>query len=63
MEREALWRSVVETKHDNTRGEWCSKEVVRLFGEGVWNPSTQEVYKISPKMRKKNSINLKTLQK
>jgi hypothetical protein len=24
-EMETLWRSVVETKYDSTRGGWCSK--------------------------------------
>jgi hypothetical protein len=36
MDREALWRLVVETKYDNTRGGWCSKEVIETFGVGVW---------------------------
>jgi hypothetical protein len=36
MDREALWRLVVETKYDSTRGGWCSKEVMGTFGVGVW---------------------------
>jgi hypothetical protein len=36
MERETLWRLVVETKFDNMRGDWCSKEIVGPFGVGVW---------------------------
>jgi hypothetical protein len=36
MEREALWRSVVETKYDSLRGGWCSKEVAGPFRVGVW---------------------------
>jgi hypothetical protein len=26
----------VETKFDNMRGDWCSKEIVGPFGVGVW---------------------------
>jgi hypothetical protein len=36
MEREALWRMVIYTKYDCLRGGWCSKEVMRPFGVGVW---------------------------
>jgi hypothetical protein len=36
IERDALWILVVESKYDSTRGGWCSKEVVGLFGAGVW---------------------------
>jgi hypothetical protein len=35
MEREALWRSVVDTKYDSLREGWCSKEVAGLFGVGA----------------------------
>jgi hypothetical protein len=35
MEREALWRLVVEVKYDNMWGGWCSKEV-GSFRVGVW---------------------------
>jgi hypothetical protein len=35
MEREALWRLVIETKYDSLRVGWCSKEVTRPFGVGV----------------------------
>jgi hypothetical protein len=27
MDREALWRLVIETKYDSILGGWCSKEV------------------------------------
>jgi hypothetical protein len=36
MDREALWRLVTETKYNNIRGGWCSKEVTGTFGVGVW---------------------------
>jgi hypothetical protein len=36
VEGEALWRLVIETKYDCTRVGWCSKEVMRTFGVGVW---------------------------
>jgi hypothetical protein len=32
MDREALWRLVVETKYDRSRGCWCFKEVTGTFG-------------------------------
>jgi hypothetical protein len=30
----ALWRSVVEVKHGG--GGWCSNEVSRTYGVGMW---------------------------
>ena len=36
MEREALWRLVVETKYDSMRGGFCFKKVVGPFGVGMW---------------------------
>jgi hypothetical protein len=36
MEWEALWRMVIYTKYDCLRGGWCSKELMRPFGVGVW---------------------------
>lgn len=32
MERDALWRKVVDIKYGSTRGGWCSKEVGGSFG-------------------------------
>jgi len=37
MEREALWRLVVDNKYDNLRGGWCSKRVVGPYGVGCRN--------------------------
>jgi hypothetical protein len=36
MERDALWRKVVNIKYGSMRGGWCSKEVVGSFGVGIW---------------------------
>jgi hypothetical protein len=36
MDREALWRLVVDAKYNSSRGGWCSEEVVGSFGVGVW---------------------------
>jgi len=36
MERDALWRKVVDVKYGSMRGGWCSKEVGGSFGFGVW---------------------------
>jgi hypothetical protein len=36
MEREALWRLVIEAKYESRRGGWCSKEVMGTYGVGVW---------------------------
>jgi hypothetical protein len=36
MERDALWRKVVDIKYGSMRGGWCSKEVGGSFGVGVW---------------------------
>jgi hypothetical protein len=36
MEREALWRLVIEAKYEILGGGWCSKEVMRTYGVGVW---------------------------
>jgi hypothetical protein len=35
MERDALWRLVVEAKYDSLWEGWCSIEVVGSFGVGV----------------------------
>ena len=38
INREALWRLVIETKYNSARGGWCSKEskeVMGTFGVGV----------------------------
>jgi hypothetical protein len=36
IDRVALWRLVIETNYDGTRAGWCSKEVTKTFGVGVW---------------------------
>jgi hypothetical protein len=36
LERDALWRKVVDFKYGSMRGGWCSKEVGGSFGFGVW---------------------------
>jgi hypothetical protein len=33
---DALWKKVVDIKYDSMRGGWCSKEVGRPYGVGVW---------------------------
>jgi hypothetical protein len=37
-EREAYWRKVVEeeVKYGSMEGDWCTKQVERPFGVGVW---------------------------
>jgi hypothetical protein len=36
MDREELWRLVIETEYDSIRGSLCSKEVTGPFGVGIW---------------------------
>jgi hypothetical protein len=36
MDREALWRLVIDAKYNSSRGGWCYEEVVGPFGVGVW---------------------------
>ena len=36
MEREALWRFLVDNKYDSLGGGWSSKEVVGHYGVGMW---------------------------
>jgi hypothetical protein len=36
LERDALWRKVVDFKYGSMRGGCCSKEVGSSFGFGVW---------------------------
>jgi hypothetical protein len=36
MEREALWRLVIEAKYECMRGGWSSKEVMGTYGVRVW---------------------------
>jgi hypothetical protein len=36
LEREALWRLVIEVKYGSLRGGWCSTEVVGTYGMSVW---------------------------
>jgi hypothetical protein len=35
-EREALWRLVTDVKFETLKGGWYSKEVLGIFGVGVW---------------------------
>ena len=42
MEREALWRLVVDIKYDGLREGWCAKEVGGSFGVGVWKYTRRE---------------------
>jgi hypothetical protein len=35
-EKEAYWRKVVEIKYGSMEGDWCTKQVERPFGVGVW---------------------------
>jgi hypothetical protein len=37
MDRDALWRSVVDAKYNSSQGGWCSEEVVGSFGVSVGN--------------------------
>jgi len=41
-EKEALWRSVVDTKYDSLGRGWCSKEVVGPYGVRVWKSIRRE---------------------
>jgi hypothetical protein len=36
LERDAIWRKVVDFKYGSMRGGWCSKEVGGSYGFGVW---------------------------
>jgi hypothetical protein len=36
LERDALWRKVVDFKYESMKGDWCSKEVGGSFEVGVW---------------------------
>jgi hypothetical protein len=36
MERDALWRKVVDFKYGSVRGGWCCKEVGGPYGVGLW---------------------------
>jgi hypothetical protein len=36
LERDALWRKLVDIKYGSMRGGWCSKEVGGPYGVGVW---------------------------
>jgi hypothetical protein len=35
-ERDALWRKVVEVKYGSMAGGWCTNQVMRSYGVGVW---------------------------
>ena len=36
LEKDALWRKVVEAKYGSLRGGWCSKEVRGSYGSSLW---------------------------
>ena len=36
MQRDALWRKLVDIKYDSMRNGWCSKVVGGTHGVGVW---------------------------
>ena len=36
MERDALWRKVIEEKYGDGRGGWCTKPVTGTYGVSVW---------------------------
>jgi hypothetical protein len=36
MEKDALWRKVVEVKYESMAGGWCTNQVMRSYGVGVW---------------------------
>jgi hypothetical protein len=36
LEREALWRIVMESKYGSLWGGWCSNEVHGLYVMGLW---------------------------
>jgi hypothetical protein len=35
-DREAYWRNVIEIKYESMEGDWCTKQVERPFGVGIW---------------------------
>jgi hypothetical protein len=36
MERDALWRKLVDIKYDSMGGDWCYKEAGGPYGVGLW---------------------------
>ena len=36
MDREALWKQVVEVKYESIWGGWCTKEDQEAYGVGAW---------------------------
>ena len=36
MERDALWRKVIEAKYGDEGGGWCTKPVLGTYGVSVW---------------------------
>uniref|UniRef100_A0A2N9I2D6 Reverse transcriptase domain-containing protein n=1 Tax=Fagus sylvatica TaxID=28930 RepID=A0A2N9I2D6_FAGSY len=42
LERDALWRRVVEAKYGSLRGGWCSKEVRGSYGLSLWKTIRKE---------------------
>jgi hypothetical protein len=36
MDRDNLWRLMIETKYDSIEGSWCSKEAMGTFRVGIW---------------------------
>lgn len=37
MERDALWRHVVDLKHGSMGGGWCTKAAHGAYGVNPWN--------------------------
>ena len=36
MQRDALWRKVIEAKYGDEGGGWCTKPVLGTYGVSVW---------------------------
>ena len=50
IERDALWRRVVEAKYGSLWGGWCSKEVRGPYGVGLWKNIRREWESFSSKI-------------
>ena len=42
IEREALWKQVINQKYGEDDGGWCSREVSERFGVGLWKAIRKE---------------------
>ena len=36
IERGVFWRQIINSKHGEVEGSWCSKEVGESYGVGLW---------------------------